>query len=417
MIRKATTSLRSYLGLERNVLVMTMARNIWGFGAGLWTGYLPKVLETLGAGGPVIGAFGTISNGTGMIFSYLGGAISDRLGRGRVMILAAGISLIGYVIYLISPTWWPFIPGSVLLAASAFFSFMGSLALIGETVGTERRAVSMASQRIIGMPLALLAPPVGGFLILRLGILGGFRTSLAVTIALTLLAVWIQRRLYRLPPAAATRLSLNLKTAWRAMPKRLRYLLFANSVMSFGSHMFSLFIVLYVMNIVKASAVFYGVLQSIMIGASALFSIPAGKLSDRIGLASRKRYASLAFLLIAFFPFLLLAAPSPGWLIPVFVLRGVRESFETARKSMILDLAGKGEHGRVIGLYFLITGAAAFPASYIAGWLWRWRPASPFFIGGLVCAIGFLAYLWGMHRAGLSNSPLAGEENFEEVGK
>jgi MFS family permease len=148
------------------------------------------------------------------------------------------------------------------------------------------------------------------------------------------------------------------------------------------------------MNVVRASPVFYGILQSVMTASSALLSVPAGKLSDRKGMAGRRSYATLAFLLIAAYPFLLILVPSPAWLIPIFMLRGIRESFDLVRKAMIVDLAGRKERGRVIGLYFLVIGTISFPSSFIAGWLWQWRAIAPFLVGGSISALGFLVYLW-----------------------
>jgi MFS family permease len=385
--------LRLYLGLEHNVVIMTAARIVKGFGSGLWSQYLPKVLEAFGASAPMIGLFGTINSGLSTVFSYLGGALSDRLGRGRAMIFSAVVSLAGYLVYAVSPTWWLFIPGATFLTASVSFAFMGSMAMTGETLGENRRAVSMASRGLISLPFALIAPPVGGLLINRLGIMKGFRVSIVVTILLSVLSILIQRKLYKLPPPAVKKISLNIKAAWASMGIQLRYLLFANCLMSFGSGMSTLFLVLYAMNILGISAVHYGVLQSVLIASSSLLSIPIGKLSDRKTGHGRKPFAAMAFLLIAIYPFLVVIAPSGSWLLPIFILRGVRETFDLVRKAMIIDLAGCGERGRAIGLYFFIIGITSFPASFIAGWLWQWRPTAPFLIGGAISMLGFILFL------------------------
>ena len=81
--RKAIISdrFRDFFGLERNVLVMTLAGTLQGIGVGLWRGYLPKVLEEMGARPMAIGAFGTFSGLVGLIFPYLGGRLSDRLNQ------------------------------------------------------------------------------------------------------------------------------------------------------------------------------------------------------------------------------------------------------------------------------------------------------------------------------------------------
>src|SRR5438045_5816751 len=52
-----------YLSLERNVTVASAAVFLLGLGEELWKKFLPKYLESLGAGPGVIGLFGTMEIG------------------------------------------------------------------------------------------------------------------------------------------------------------------------------------------------------------------------------------------------------------------------------------------------------------------------------------------------------------------
>jgi MFS family permease len=70
-------------------------------------------------------------------------------------------------------------------------------------VEERRRAVSMAAQGILVTLPAILAPPIGGALILWFGLVRGVRFSLFTTVVLTLVAVWIQRRHYRIANPSA----------------------------------------------------------------------------------------------------------------------------------------------------------------------------------------------------------------------
>ena len=49
-----------YLGLERNVVVVSAVVFLLGFGEELWKKHLPKYLEALGAGPVVVGIVGAI---------------------------------------------------------------------------------------------------------------------------------------------------------------------------------------------------------------------------------------------------------------------------------------------------------------------------------------------------------------------
>ena len=100
--------IRDTLGLERNVVVMSLAVFLLGAGEELWKSFLPKYLEVLGASATIIGLFGTARDFLDAIYQYPGGAISDRIGSRRALVLFAGLAAAGYLIYAFSPT-WPFV--------------------------------------------------------------------------------------------------------------------------------------------------------------------------------------------------------------------------------------------------------------------------------------------------------------------
>jgi len=391
--------LRDFLGLERNVLVMMSAGIIQSFGVALWSGYLPKVLEVLGARGLMIGMFGTIGAFLWVVFPYLGGTLSDRLGRGRAMILASALAAAGYLVYMLAPTWWMFLPGLALTTASGSFGFMGSLALIGEVLRTQRRAISMAVQGVVGVLPNVLAPPIGGVLIVWLGLVRGVRMSLAVTVALTLIAIWLQRRYYRVPSPTRREKIRGVRSAWCAMRPELRRLLVADCLVRFGSGMTNIFIVLYVLNVVGSTALEFGFLKSLETLTSAVLLIPAAKLADRAGRMSRRPFIAMTYFFFSTFPLALALAPSSRWLVAVFILAGLRHLGEPARKALIVDLAEGDNRGSVIGVYYSVLGAVVFPASFIGGWLWERSFEAPFVVGGCMTGLGLIWFLQKTRRA------------------
>src|SRR5215216_1352715 len=97
-----------YLGLERNVAVASAAVFLLVLGEELWKKFLPKYLEALGAGTVLIGLFGTAEDFFDAVYQYPGGWLADRLGRRRAFILFIAVASVGYLTYLLSPS-WPFI--------------------------------------------------------------------------------------------------------------------------------------------------------------------------------------------------------------------------------------------------------------------------------------------------------------------
>src|SRR5690349_4034808 len=95
------------VSLDRNVSLASAAVFILGLGEELWKKFVPKYLEALGASTPVVGLYGTAEDFFDAVYQYPGGWLADHLGRRRALLLFVSLAAIGYLIYLVSPT-WPF---------------------------------------------------------------------------------------------------------------------------------------------------------------------------------------------------------------------------------------------------------------------------------------------------------------------
>ncbi|HKX84850.1 MAG TPA: hypothetical protein VJL58_11560, partial [Pyrinomonadaceae bacterium] len=78
---------KAFFGLERNVIAASAAVFVVGFGEELWKKFLPKYLESLGAGTIAIGWFGTAKDFLDAVYQYPGGFIADRFGRRRAFLV------------------------------------------------------------------------------------------------------------------------------------------------------------------------------------------------------------------------------------------------------------------------------------------------------------------------------------------
>jgi MFS family permease len=97
-------------------------------------------------------------------------------------------------------------------------------------------------------------------------------------------------------------------------------------------------------------------------------SIIGGGLSDRFG---RKRLITVGWIVYAaiYFGFALATSDLEIWLL--FTTYGVYFGLtEGVEKAFVADLAPAESHGTAFGLYHLIIGVGALPASLMTGWLW-----------------------------------------------
>lgn len=387
--------LRDALGLERNVVVMSLAVFLLGAGEELWKSFLPKYLEVLGASAAVIGLFGTARDFLDAIYQYPGGALADRIGSRRALVLFAGLAAAGYLIYAFSPS-WPFVfVGLVFSMAWASMASPATFAMIAERLPRERRAMGFTVQAILKRVPVMLSPAIGGLLIAELGLLRGIRTSLLITAALALTAIFAQRRLYNVRVAAAEMESINLLAQFRALHAGLKRLLISDIFIRTCEGMVSVFVVLYATNVIGVTSVQFGVLVGIQMATSIAAYLPAARLADRYG---RKPFVVATFVCFSIFPLSVALSESFTALVAAFMIGGLRELGEPARKAMIVDLADPTRRGRTVGLYYLTRSLSITPASVIGGFLWKINPTIPFFAACVIGLVGTLIFVFTVER-------------------
>ncbi len=384
--RQALRRLGDSLGLERNVVAASAAVFLLSMGEELWKKFLPKYLESLGAGTFVIGLFGTVKDFFDAIYQYPGGWLADRVGRRRAFLVFIGLASTGYSIYLVSPS-WPFVflglafaMGWTSMASPAIF------AVIGDALPKHRRAMGFTFQALIKRVPMAVAPVIGGAMIATLGIKSGIRAGLIITLALAAITVLIVL-VIDIPVAPGE--PANIRGVWRSFHSALKRLLVSDVIIRMCEGLPDVLIILYVTNVIGVSIAEYGVLVAIQLVTSILVYLPAAKLADRVG---RKPFVVATFVSFALFPVAIVLSSGFGSLIVAFIIGGLREIGEPSRKAMIVDFAVPHLRARTVGLYYLVRSLSISPAAAIGGLLWRITPEAPFITAGIVGIIGAFVF-------------------------
>lgn len=379
--------LAHFLSLERNVTIASTAVFLLGLGEELWKKFLPKYLEALGASTPVIGFFGTAENFLDAIYQYPGGWLADRIGRRRAFLTFVGLASIGYVIYLLSPSWPYVFAGLALAMAWQSMASPAIFATIGDSLPEKRRAMGFTIQSILKRVPIVFSPMIGGVLIATYDVVNGVHIGLVITLFLAVITLFL---LQRINISIKTSETTNIKDVWQSFHAALKRLLISDVIIRMCEGLTGVLTVLYVTNVQGLSTARYGTLIGIQMVTSILVYIPAGKIADRIG---RKPFVALTFVSFALFPLAVINAWSFESLIVAFIVGGLREIGEPARKAMIVDFARDNMRARSVGLYYLIRSLSITPAAAIGGLLWNIEPEVPFVVAGAIGVLGTLVFV------------------------
>lgn len=381
-----SAKLRDYLSLERNVSIASAAVFLLGLGEELWKKFLPKYLEALGASTPIIGLFGTAEDFFDAIYQYPGGWIADRLGRRRAFLIFVALASTGYVVYYFAFSWPLVFVGLALAMAWQSMASPAIFAVIGDSLPPDRRAMGFTLQSILKRVPIVIAPIIGGAMIMSLGIVKGVHAGLLITLALAAFTLLLVLKVNIVVKASAP---TNIAGVWRSFHSALKRLLISDVIIRMCEGMTGVLMILYVTNVQHFSTARYGTLVAVQMTVSILVYIPAGKIADHIG---RKPFVIVTFLSFALFPLAVVLAPNFGFLVLAFVIGGLREIGEPSRKAMIVDSAREDLRARSVGLYYLIRSLSITPAAAIGGLLWKISPEVPFAVAGVIGLVGTVVF-------------------------
>jgi MFS family permease len=382
----ATTS-----GPARNVWVL--AGSFFGISLAeeLWQVFVPKYMAALGASGAAIGVFASTRDLLDALYQYPGGWLSDRYGRKRTLIALTATAAAGYAVYLAAFHWAVVLLGTYLVMAWKSGAFPTTFAVIGDALPPRRRSYAFAIQSILVRVPRIVGAPIGGALIVALGVVGGVRAALAASVLLALVVLVAQQRLFQADlPGLAGEDRASMRQVWARMSPGLKRLLLADGLVRFGEGIAASFIVLYVTGPLGQSAAAFGTLYAIQQAVAVALYLPMGRLGDLMG---RRPLVIGTFLVFAAFPVAVRLAHDAPTLVLAFLLGGFREMGEPARKAMIVDFSDPAHRGRSVGVYYTIRNLLVVPAGLLGGLLWSLRPSLPLEVGGAVAAVGVIVYV------------------------
>jgi MFS family permease len=409
-----------FLALRRNTSLLLVALVLAGTGEKLWLGFAPKYLETLGAGVLIIGLFDALQTWLGAVYAYPGGWLTDRWGQRRSLLFFNALSLAGYLLVLFWQHWAALLVGTFLFLAWSALSLPTTFTVVATSLQRHQHTMGIGVQSMARRVPMMIGPLAGGWLVTRYGWADGVKYALLLCVALSSLTTVFQWFMSETKPtpdpsregnnrggARSSLLpsiggvgggsrSVGFLVVVKSFTPALRELLVSDILIRFCERIPYAFVILWAINYGGLTAQQFGYLVAFEMVTAMLCYIPVAHLADKYG---RRPFVLATFIFFTLFPLSLMWATNFGWLAFAFVIRGLKEFGEPARKALIIGEATKPElQARIYGAYYLIRDCVVTGGSLLGAWLWSISPRLNF-IGAALCgAAGTVWFWWFVYR-------------------
>jgi len=420
------SSLRTLLALNRTVGIVLISVLFFGLGEQLWSPFFPAYLDAK-MNGTAAGAIGGVSLTALLavgIYACLrnlfeaacyvgGGQLTARLGDRGSLILLGALTVGGYALFLAWSAPLVAVVAALLIVGWEPLSVPVTFTTVATTVTTKNQGMAFALQsiqkrlpRIVGPAIAglVLAAAAGHHGSADIGYVVGMRWLVGASLLLGLGSlgmqiIWMPR--YPAPPRGP-----GVGTVVRAFHPTLRRLLVAEIFTRWCDWLVREFVVLYLLVVRGVDPGSVGLLFALQNTVALLTYLPIGRMTAVVGL---QPFIGLTFIFFALFPLSLALAPDGYGLVLAFVVWGLREVGEPARKALIVSLLPAPIRAEGVGLYWGIRGVAICWASLIGAIVWFWLgPQALLYLAfAFGCAGAAIFYLYTRERTPMEDLSLA----------
>lgn len=354
---------------------------------------LSLYLIDLGASVTQVGLVFTLASLVPTGLQILGGWLSDTIGRLRIIALGSSISVSGWLIFIIAPSWEWVLVGLCLDYVSNSVVGPSFSAYIADQSSAEERGRVFGLTKSIYMIVTVVGPALAGFLAHR----SGFRSMMLVAFILfaaaTAVRVWMATAERFAPKKRVEKPSMaGLKTQMGAMFG----LLLAGGILTWiwvtdaiGDTAFNLIGQLYPIYLSEIGGLNVeqiGWLNAAWGAATILASALAGWLVDKRG---ERTVIIGGFVLEAMGLLILLQAGTlPAFLAAMAAFGLGVGCLIPAYDSLISKVVPEDRRGLAYGLFGTSLGLLSLPFPWIGAQLWeRIGPQAPFWVTVAACAI------------------------------
>ncbi|MEA2116506.1 MAG: MFS transporter [Thermodesulfobacteriota bacterium] len=399
--RKFLHHITDFLALKRSTVGVLAMVILILLGERMAERFLPIYLIALGGGALTIGLLNGLDNFLSAVYSFLGGYLSDRFGTKKALLFFNFAAMFGFCIVILIPAWQAVIIGAVFFLSWSAISLPATMNLITEVLPMEKRTMGVSMLALVRRIPMALGPLLGGVCIGLWGEKDGVRAAFVVALLLAAIATVMQQFLVNDAPKSSSKNTDEIKAEKNPlkllhhMSPDLKQLLVADILIRYCEQIPYAFVVVWCMKTIAhpVTAVQFGLLTTIEMVTALFVYIPVAYFADKGG---KKPFVLITFIFFTLFPLALLFCQSFALLVPVFMLRGLKEFGEPTRKALIMELAPEGRKAAVFGLYYMLRDIMVALAAFGGAFLWMISPAVNFITAFSFGLIGSICYaIWG----------------------
>ena len=381
---------RAFTGIKKNVVVLSVTSLLTDISSEMLYPIIPIFLTSvLGAPMSILGLIEGVAEAAASALKAFSGYISDLFGKRRPFVIGGYfLSTLGKLLLFLAYS-WPFIfLARVVDRIGKGLRTSPRDAMIADSCDAEYRGKAFGFHRAMDTIGACLGPLFAFWLLyvcrddLRSIFLIAFVPAL---LGAGILIFWLKEG-----PRSTYREGIYLNVNIGKFSPVFWKFIFISAVFSVGNSS-DAFLIMRAKDIGLTTGVVILAYVVYNISYSAL-SIPAGIISDRL---SRKTVMVAGYLIFALVYSGFSAYVNKATIWPLFFVYGFYIAMtDGVSKAFVADVVEKEVRGTAIGLYYCVTGFAAFFASLIAGLLWTHIGSSaPFIYGAATAFISSLAFL------------------------
>lgn len=387
-----STKFTDFFALNRSMFSMIILVILVGMGQYMGDKFLPLYLMAVGGGAIAIGVLGGMQNLLGAVYGFPGGYLSDKIGYKKSLIVFTLMSIVGYLLVIIFPSWLFVLIGAFFFIAWSAIAMPAIMSLISDAVPKNKRVMGVSMHSLFRRVPMALGPLIGGILIVVYGVTNGVRLSFIIAIGFAIVAIFLFNAFIKEEGKKDT--PVKIRSMMRnLMDKNLRTLLISDIFVRFCEQIPYAFVVVWVVEKNGLSAFQFGILTTIEMVTAMIIYVPVAYLADK---HTKKPFVVITFAFFTLFPLVLLFSRNFEFLTLAFIIRGLKEFGEPTRKSLIMDFSPEGQKAGTFGAYYLVRDSMVSIGAFLGAFLWLASPEANFLSAFAFGLLGtFIFWIFG----------------------